>query len=125
MQNFKTMSPMTGTETSHVCRPSTTTDLSPMTHDALLLDRDAANRALDFYLSDTPPLAKTTSPIIATHDGVKLKATLAHASDVLRQAGGALNGLPNEQLISVMHLMEMAKSCVDTSLDRLISRQHR
>ena len=63
-----------------------------------------------------------TSAIIASHDGVKLKATLAHASQVLRQAGGPLHGLPNEELISVMHLIEVAQSCIDTSLDRLISR---
>ena len=122
MQNFKKNSPTSSTETAHGCGPSTTMDLSPVTHDTLLLDRDAANRALDFYLSDTPPLANTTSAIIATHDGVSLKAALAHASDVLRQAGATLNGLPKEQLVSVMHLIEMAKSCVDTSLDRLISR---
>ena len=123
MQNLKTISPTTGTKTSHVSCPSiASTDISAMTHDALLLDRDAANRALDFYLSDTPPLAKMTSAIIASHDGVKLKATLAHASQVLRQAGGTLHGLPNEELISVMHLIEVAQSCVDTSLDRLIRR---
>ena len=122
MQDFKKLSPTSSTDTARDCVPSTTTDLTAMTYKALLLDRDAANRAVDFYLSDMPPLSNSTPAIIATHDGITLKAALAHASDVLRQAGAALNGLPKEQMISVMHLIDMAKSCVDTSLDKLVSR---
>ena len=122
MQDFKKLSPTSSTDTARDCVASTTTDLTAMTYKALVLDRDAANRAVDFYLSDMPPLANSTPAILATHDGVTLKAVLAHASDVLRQAGVALNGLPKEQMISVMHLIDMAKSCVDTSLDKLVSR---
>lgn len=121
MQHVTTISPTSSNETARACRPSVTIDLTTMTYEALLLDRDAANRALDFYLSDTSSSANSTAAIIASHDGASLKAALAHASDVLRQAG-ALNGLPKEQQVSVMHLIEMAKSCVDTSLNRLISR---
>lgn len=122
MQNFKKISPTCSTDSARDCGSSTTTDFKAMTHKALVLDRDAVNRAVDFYLSDMPPLANSTPAILATHDGVTLKAVLAHASDVLRQAGAALNGLPKEQMISVMHLIDMAKSCVDTSLDRLVCR---
>ena len=122
MQNVKTLSPTSNTETTRVCGPSITTNLTAMTFNTLRLNRDAANRALDFYLSDTSPLTNSTSAISATHDGASLKATLAHTSDVLRQAGDALNGLPKEQLISVMHLIDMAKFYIDTSVEKLLSR---
>ena len=122
MQNFNTLSSTCSTKTARVCGASITTDLTSMTFDALLLDRDAANRAMDFYLPDTSSLTNSTSAMSATRDGASLKATLAHTSHVLRQAGEALNGLPKEQLISVMHLIDMAKFYIDTSLEKLVSR---
>lgn len=122
MQDFKKLSPTSSTDTARNCVASTTTDLTAMTYKALVLDRDAANRAVDFYLSDTTAFTNSTSAIGDTQEGASLKATLAHTSDVLRQAGNALHGLPKLQLISVMHLIDMARFYIDTSLEKLVSR---
>ena len=90
------------------------------------LDRAAAERALDFYLLDPKPPRHVDQATYVIPDSVNLEAALAQASDLLRCAGAcaneAENGLsgPSRDLVlSVMHLVELAKGYVDKSLDTL------
>ena len=59
-------------------------------------------------------------------DSVNFEAALAQASDLLRcagasasEAGNGLSGQPRDLMMSVMHLVELAKAFVDKSLDGL------
>jgi hypothetical protein len=62
------------------------------------LDRAAANRALDYYLTDHRPVRIAGSCTYAIPNSVNLEAALAQASDLLRCMGAtaneAGNGLP-------------------------------
>ena len=71
---------------------------------------------------------KTISPLAtyAICDSVNLEAALAQASDLLRcagasasEAGKGLSGLQRDLVLSVTHLVELAKAYVDKSLDGL------
>ena len=91
-----------------------------------LLDRAAAERALNYYLQNHKPYRPIGTAMLATPDSVNSEAALAQASDLLRCAGAcaneAENGLsgPSRDLVlSVMHLVELAKGYVDKSLDTL------
>ena len=93
---------------------------------AQLLDRAAANRALDYYLLDFKPPRQVATVTYAIPDSVDLEAALAQASDLLRcagvcanEAGNGLSGPARDLVLSVMHLVELAKGYVDTSLDTL------
>ena len=90
------------------------------------LDRAAANRALDYYLTDHRPVRIAGSCTYAIPSGVNLEAALAQASDLLRcagasasEAGNGLSGHTRDLVLSVMHLVELAKGYVDKSLDTL------
>lgn len=94
--------------------------------DALLLDRAAADRALDFYLPNTAALQFSASAITTIQDSANLQTALSRASDLLRgagalanEAGHDLNGMQRDLVLSVMDMLEMAKRYVDTSLDGL------
>ena len=59
---------------------------------------------------------------------VNLEAALAQASDLLRcmvasasEAGNGLSGNQRDVVLSIGHLAELAKTFVDTSLDRLVT----
>ena len=65
------------------------------------------------------------SPYVIS-DSVNFEAALAQASDLLRcagasasEAGNGLSGQPRDLMMSVMHLVELAKAFVDKSLDGL------
>ena len=94
--------------------------------DSQSLDRAAANRALDYYLLDHRPPRPLSTVMYAIPDSVNLEAALAQASDLLRcagasacEAGNGLSGLPHDLVLSVVHLVELAKAYVDKSLDGL------
>ena len=94
--------------------------------EALSLDRAATERALDYYLHDHKPPRHVDQATYAIPDSVNLEAALAQASDLLRcagasasEAGNGLSGHPRHLVLSVMHLVELAKAYVDKSLDGL------
>ena len=93
-----------------------------------LLDRAAADRALDYYLQNHKPLRHMDQAMYAISDSVNLEAALAQASDLLRclvasanEAGNGLSGSQRDRVLSLAYLAELAKSYVDTSLDRLVT----
>ncbi len=88
------------------------------------LDRAATDRALDYYLQSHLPARPMSTVLYAISDSVNLEAALAQASDLLRCAGASAsevgNGLSGQQrdlVLSVAHLVELAKAYVDKSLD--------
>ena len=94
--------------------------------DALSLDRAATERALNYYLHDHKPPRHVDQATYAIPDSVNLEAALAQASDLLRcagasasEAGNGLSGHTRHLVLSVMHLVELAREHVDKSLDGL------
>ena len=94
--------------------------------DSQSLDRAATDRALNYYLQDHKPIRHVDTATYAICDSVNLEAALAQASDLLRcagasasEAGNGLSGQPRDLMMSVMHLVELAKAFVDKSLDGL------
>ena len=92
-------------------------------HDPLL-DRAAVERALNYYLQDHLPARPTSTAMFAIPNSVNLEAALAQASDLLRcagasasEAGNGLSGAQRDLVLSVTHLVELAKAYVDKSLD--------
>ena len=94
-------------------------------HDPLL-DRIATVRALNYYLQNHKPFRPVGMALYAIPDSVNSEAALAQASDLLRcagacanEAGNGLSGPARDWVLSVMHLVELAKGYVDKSLDTL------
>ncbi|MFJ7883414.1 DUF6124 family protein [Pseudomonas sp. NPDC096917] len=94
--------------------------------DPLLLDRAAADRALDYYLHGPKPACPVVAATYDIPDSVNLEAALAQASDLLRCAGASasevgngMHGAARDLVLSVGHLVELAKAYVDKSLDGL------
>ena len=92
-------------------------------HDPLL-DRAAAERALNYHLQNHKPLRPVGTALYAIPDSVNSEAALAQASDLLRcagasasEAGNGLSGHSRSLVLSCMHLVELAKAYVDKSLD--------
>ena len=92
--------------------------------DSQSLDRAAVRRALDYYLHDHKPARPMSTAMFAIPDSVNSEAALAQASDLLRcavasasEAGDGLCGLARDRVLSVMHLVELARAYVDKSLD--------
>ena len=93
-----------------------------------LLDRAATERALNFYLQGHKPVRPMGTAMYAIPDSVNSEAALAQASDLLRcagacanEAGNGLSGPARDLVLSVMHLVELAKGYVDKSLDTLVT----
>ena len=93
-----------------------------------MLDRAAVERAINYYLQNHKPYRPIGTAMLAIPHSVNSEAALAQASDLLRCAGAcaneAENGLsgPSRDLVlSVMHLVELAKGYVDKSLDTLVT----
>ena len=93
---------------------------------APLLDRAATERALNFYLHHHKPVRPAGPAMFAIPSNVNSEAALAQASDLLRcagacanEAGNGLSGHARDLVLSVMHLVELAKGYVDKSLDTL------
>ena len=91
-----------------------------------LLDRAAADRALNYYLQNHAPAHPVANATYAIHDSVNLEAALAQASDLLRcmgasasEAGNGLSGMQRDLVLSIAYLAELAKAYVDRSLDSL------
>ena len=96
--------------------------------DSQSLDRAAADRALRYYRLDLKPTWHTGTHPYAAPSSVNLEAALAQASDLLRcagasasEAGNGLSGNQRDVVLSIGHLAELAKTFVDTSLDRLVT----
>ena len=94
-------------------------------HDPLL-DRAALERALNDYLQNHKPHSPVGTAMLAIPNSVNSEAALAQASDLLRcagacanEAGNGLSGPARDLVLSVMHLVELAKGYVDKSLDTL------
>ena len=94
--------------------------------DSQSLDRAAAERALRYYRLDLKPTWHTGTHPYAAPSSVNLEAALAQASDLLRcagasasEAGNGLSGVQRDLVLSVVHLVELAKAYVDKSLDGL------
>ena len=94
--------------------------------DSQSLDRAAVRRALDYYLHDHKPPRHVDQATYAIPDNVNVEAALAQASDLLRcagasasEAGNGLSGHSRHLVLSVMHLVELAREHVDKSLDGL------
>ena len=94
-------------------------------HDPLL-DRAAVERALSYYLQNHKPHRPMGTAMLAIPNSVNSEAALAQASDLLRcagacanEAGNGLSGPARDWVLSVMHLVELAKGYVDKSLDTL------
>jgi hypothetical protein len=88
-----------------------------------LKDCPAACRALDFLLCGTPPAATKGEPFVPRNDLGTLEA-LNHASELLRcaaatayESADALKGGQRDLAFSVVHMITMARSMVDSSLD--------
>ena len=106
--------------------PPVFTPLAAAQCEAQSLDRAAADRALDYYLLDFKPPRQEVMVTYTIPDSVNLEAALAQASDLLRcagasanEAGKGLSGLQRDLVLSVTHLVELAKAYVDKSLDGL------
>ena len=91
-----------------------------------MLDRAAVERAINYYLQNHKPYRPIGTAIFAIPDSVNSEAALAQASDLLRcagasanEAGKGLSGLQRDLVLSVTHLVELAKAYVDKSLDGL------
>jgi hypothetical protein len=87
-----------------------------------LKDCPAARRALDFHLLPEVQASKA-EPFVARSDLSMLEA-LNHASELLRCAGAtayeaadALKGPQRDLAFSVVHMVNLARSMVDRSLD--------
>jgi hypothetical protein len=87
-----------------------------------LKDCPLSRKALDFYLAPTPS-APSADPFIARTDLSMLEA-LNHASELLRcaaatayESADALKGPQRDLGLSVVHMINMARSMVDRSLD--------
>lgn len=94
--------------------------------DRLLLDRAAADRALDFYLSDTAQLKLTSSAITTFKDSADLQVALSCASDLLRSAGrsakevsNTLKGVQRDHALLLISMVEIARQYIEGSLDGL------
>jgi len=105
----------------------------PFTHSDTSLDqsqKDAAyKRALDHYLHPASPQAKQEPTLFTIDPDTSFESALAHASSVLhcasvtaQQAGEQLDGTSRTLVLSVLHLVEMARVMVDRSLDSLQPR---
>jgi len=95
--------------------------------DSQSLDRAAAARALDYYLQDHKPARPMGTAIFAIPASVNSEAALAQASDLLRcagasasEAGNGLSGMQRDLVLSVAHLVELARAYVDKTLDDLV-----
>ena len=90
------------------------------------LDRAAADRALNHCLHGHLPSRPISTAMFAIPNSVNSEAALAQASDLLRcagasasEAGNGLSGHTRHLVLSVMHLVELAREHVDKSLDGL------
>ena len=90
------------------------------------LDRAAADRALNHCLHGHLPSRPISTAMFAIPNSVNSEVALAQASDLLRcagasasEAGNGLSGVQRDLVLSVVHLVELAKAYVDKSLDGL------
>lgn len=91
-----------------------------------LLDRVAADRALNYYLLDNQPRSSASIATYTINENVNLETAMAEASSLLRcastsasEASHSLCGAPHDMVLSILHLVDLAKAYVDKSLDGL------
>lgn len=91
--------------------------------DTLVLDRAAADRALDFYLPDTSLLDVSPSAITTLKDSANLQAALSCASDLLRcaarsanEVSNALKGVQRDLALQIINRVEKARQHIENSL---------
>ena len=100
--------------------------LNAAASDDLLLDRAAADRALNHYLLTPPPTPQAVAATYVICDSVSLETSLLETSSLLRCAsasaselGNGLSGQHRDVALSIMHLVDLAKAYADKSLDNL------
>ena len=89
----------------------------------------AYKRALDHYLSPAPT-PETQEPMLLTVDAeTSFESALIHTSSLLRcasataqEAGDRLEGTSQTLVISVLHLVDMARALVDRSVECMQTR---
>ncbi|WP_175650729.1 DUF6124 family protein [Pseudomonas sp. Marseille-P9899] len=91
------------------------------------LDSEAARRAIDFYLNPEPQPATGVSDmqlVVARHDlsqedaGEQATWLLRCASSSASDAALRLQGKAREQMLTVMHLVNLARAMVEHSLSQ-------
>ena len=87
-------------------------------------DRAAFNRALDHYLPTDPPQPSTN--FYAISDEISFEDSLLYTADLLHSAsataldcGEHLPGTQRAKVLAVWHLLEIAKTTVDRSIECL------
>lgn len=86
-------------------------------------------RALDHYLNPAPHPATEEPALFAVDPDTSFESALTHTSSLLhcasvtaQQAGDQLDGTSRTLVISVMHLVDMARVMVDRAVDCLQPR---
>ena len=94
--------------------------------DDLLLDRAAADRALNHYLLTPPPTPQAVAATYVICDSVSLETSLLETSSLLRCASASASELANglsgqyrDVALSIMHLVDLGRAYADKSLDNL------
>jgi hypothetical protein len=89
-------------------------------------DRDAINRALDFYLDPKPAKPRQPSTMFLVHPGVDTESLLAHACESLASASAMasnfaneLNGLQRSTALAIQQIVMLAELAVNRALDRV------
>ncbi|SEM68188.1 Protein of unknown function [Pseudomonas sp. ok272] len=85
----------------------------------------AAQRALDYYLKPSVSALDIEAAFFEINPNISREEALVHASDLLRCAAATAYESANNRLgtsrdlaLSVVHMIDMAKTMVDGSLDR-------
>lgn len=94
--------------------------------DDLLLDRAAADRALNHYLLTPAPTPQAVAATYVICDSVSLETSLLETSSLLRCASASASELANglsgqyrDVVLSIMHLVDLGRAYADKSLDNL------
>lgn len=84
----------------------------------------AYKRALDHYLSPAPSPDSLEPMVFTVEAETRFESALAHTSSLLRcasataqEAGNQLDGASQALVISVQHLVDMARALVDQAVD--------
>ncbi|WP_166359378.1 DUF6124 family protein [Pseudomonas akapageensis] len=92
----------------------------------VLIDSDAARRALDYYLNPTPAGQEDDEPLMFTaRDGLTTAQAMTHAYALLRcaaatayESADSLQGARRDLAFSVMHMINLARAMVERTLNK-------
>lgn len=93
---------------------------------AVLIDSDAARRALDYYLNPAPAGPEDEEPLMFTaREGLTGAQAMTHASSLLRcaaatayESADSLQGARRDLAFSVMHMINLARAMVERTLNQ-------